>query len=177
MTVEISSYSKPQAMNMRSFPPLGSGYLVGVTSPNIIEGTNLLSYTEIYANVPKKYTQPAQIAATIQQIVDVSSTGEPDAPPSYIPIDVSDIFDGEIEYEYAIDRTLIPSIFRSRLKMYPFAIKNSLQFGLDIKKPPADGRYLAGNSVTEQYLGQIYCRITTYVKPPPIKKWDGVVSA
>jgi len=167
MRVEDAYYTRPFPMTQRGFTRLGSGYLVGISNPQIVEGTNLFEYTETYASLPQQHIIPGTATAQIQQIINL--TDDPENP-RWAPVPVNDSFDAVFYYDWSIGDTL-PPIFRTKLVQYPYGISNALQFGLDITTPPANGLYLAQNSTSARWMGEIYYRETVYVKPPPIKKW------
>lgn len=173
MRIESGNFAMPVAMGQRNFGNLGVGYLVNVTDPVAVEGTSLLDYQEIYANVPPPQKVPGSATATIQQIINLALDGDP---PRYYAINISDTFDAFYYYDYYLENNPLPALYRSKLQQYPYGISNYLQFGLGITTPPADGLYLAANSTSQRWMGGIFCRESVFVKPPPVTKWAGLTA-
>lgn len=168
MRVQDGYYVNPVPMSQRSFGLRGTGYLVDITTPSIIEGSDILDYTEIYASLPPTQREYGTASAQIQ-VPYLATLGEDSR---WIILNLNDTFDAEFVYEYSLNAPL-PTLFRAKLMQTAFAVGYFLA-GFNYNKPPVDGLYLAQNSTTTRWMGSIFCRESVFVRPPPVTKYTGL---
>lgn len=165
MRVESGYFRMPLAMSQRNFPSKGIGYLVDVTKPTTVEGTNLQDYDEVYASLPPTQEDYGTATASIQvpflaTVADVSE---------WIFVTINDSFDAVFVYEYSLNQPL-PQIYRGKLVQSSLGVGQVIS-GYSYNRPPPNGRYLAQNSTSSRWMGSIFRRETVYVIPPPITKY------
>lgn len=160
MRVDQRYWQKPVMMTQKNFDGMGIGYLVDISDPQVVYGTNLIDYDEIYASVPAKRTEYGQAPFNYNApIIGISK-----AVLAFI-----DIFPGRFVYEYSAG-TPLPILYRPLLlsvDYYQGEGKQIVQVGA--YKNYLDGQnILTENSRTEIYLGKIYERLSIYVDLPTL---------
>lgn len=161
MRVDQRYWIPPQPMEQKYFDGMGVGYLVDVTDPQVVYGTNLIDYDLIYASVPAKRTEYGQTPFNVQAPI----IGTSKAVLAFI-----DIFPGRFIYEYSAG-TPLPILYRPLLLTVDYYQGE----GKQIVEVGAYQEYLGGqnilveNSRTEIWMGKIYQRLSIFVDLPTLR--------
>lgn len=160
MRMDQRYWTTPVPMTQRYFDGLGIGYLVDITDPQVVYGTNLIEWDEIYASVPAKRTEYGQTAFNVQAPI----IGTQRAVSAFI-----DVFPGRFVYEYSVNAPL-PILYRPQLikvDYYQGSGPQIVQIGA--WEAYIDGKnILTENSRNEIWMGKIYQRLSIYVDLPTI---------
>lgn len=153
--VEISRFKMPILMSQKSFPNIGKAYLVDISNPEQIAGSNLMEYDEIYASLPSKRLEYGQASYT-PQYAD---------PASQILFAFTDLYDATWVYEYSLYKPL-PSLYSPKL----FKLIDGIFQSADFRPIGIGNDRLVQNSVSSIYMGQIFQRLSIYAALPNFGK-------
>lgn len=154
MRVDTRFYNPNPKSSQRQFPR-GVCYLVDIESQQQVANSQLTDYIEIYATLPPSRPEYQSVTwdADIIRVVDNVKVGT-----------FTGVVDGLVLYEYSLGSPL-PALFRAyRDDSIGLRIPGS---GPQGRNPTYQGRILAENSTSENWMGDIFVRKSVYIKPPP----------
>ncbi len=174
MRVAVGSYQPPASMGQRIFPNLGRGYLVDFTEPTMV-GQGLLEYKLQYASVPLSgYPEYGSCSYTVQTYT-IGLSGSDDTLSGY-----NDTFNATYFFDYSLYKPL-DQILKTRLILVPepdtgtFPGRQQINIvgsRLEIQTARGmSGLVLAQNTTSKIYRGQIFERLSVYIRfvnPTPL---------